>query len=190
MLVLVIGATGPTGRQVLARAAARGIPVRSFARHPEALAGVAGAGQVVQGDVTDPASIERALDGVDVIVSVLGSMPGSGPQTLLSSGTQNLIDAADAHGVRRFVVVTGMGAGDSRGHGGFFYDRLLLPLLLNRVYADKDRQEAAVRASGLDWTIVRPGFLTNGPHTGTYQVIGALGAGVRLRRISRADVAD
>lgn len=190
MKVLLIGATGPTGRQVLARAAARGIALRSLARNPEALADVGDAGEVVRGDVTDRASIESALIGVDAIVSVLGSKPGSGPHDLLTRGTQNIIDAAIAQGVRRLVVVTGMGAGDSRGHGGFFCDRVLLPLLLKDVYADKDRQEEAVRASHLDWTIVRPGFLTNGVHTGVYRAIGDLAEGTRLRKISRADVAD
>lgn len=54
----------------------------------------------------------------------------------------------------------GIGAGDSKGHGGFFYDRIFYPLLLKAVYSDKDRQESLIRASNADWTIVRPGFLT------------------------------
>jgi putative NADH-flavin reductase len=92
------------------------------------------------------------------------------------------------HGVRRLICVTGIGAGDSKGHGGFLYDRLVNPLLLKTIYEDKDRQEALIKASQADWTIVRPGFLTNGPLTGKYRVITDL-TGITAGRISRADVA-
>jgi len=86
------------------------------------------------------------------------------------------------------MAITGVGAGDSRGHGGFFYDRLVLPLLLRKLYEDKDRLERMLVASEANWTIVRPGFLTNGSGTGEYRVLTEL-EGVRLGRISRADVA-
>jgi uncharacterized protein YbjT (DUF2867 family) len=91
--------------------------------------------------------------------------------------------------VHRLVCVTGIGAGDSRGHGGGLYDRIVLPLLLNSIYADKDRQEALVRASNVRWTLVRPGFLTNWPGTRRYRVSADL-TGVTARKISRADVAS
>ena len=71
-----------------------------------------------------------------------------------------------AAGVKRLIAVTGLGAGDSRGHGGFLYDAVAFPLLLKRVYDDKDVQEWIIKSSGLDWTIVRPGLLTNSPATG------------------------
>lgn len=72
------------------------------------------------------------------------------PVILLWEGARNLIEAMSQAGLRRFVCVTGLGAGDSRGHGGFLYDRIIRPLILGQVYRDKDRQEAVVRASGLD----------------------------------------
>jgi hypothetical protein len=91
-------------------------------------------------------------------------------------------------GVRRLVCITGLGAGDSRGHGGLVFDRLILPLLLRNVYADKDRQEAIVRRSNLDWTLVRPMVLTNKPATG--QVRAQVDrAEVHGGTIPRADVA-
>jgi NAD(P)H-binding len=71
----------------------------------------------------------------------------------------------------RLVAVTGLGAGDSRGHGGLLYDGVVLPLLLKRVYDDKDVQEWIIRSSGLDWTIVRPSLLTSGPAAGRYRVL-------------------
>ncbi len=66
-----------------------------------------------------------------------------------------------AKGTKRLIAVTGFGAGDSRGHGGILYDAVLFPLVLKRVYDDKDIAEQIIKASGLDWTIVRPGALTN-----------------------------
>jgi uncharacterized protein YbjT (DUF2867 family) len=94
-----------------------------------------------------------------------------------------------AAGVKRLIAVTGLGAGDSRGHGGFVYDAVIFPWLLKRVYDDKDVQEWIIRSSGLDWTIVRPGLLTNRPATGRYRILKAA-HDWRFGLISRADVAD
>lgn len=182
---LLIGATGPTGRAVLDQAARMGLDVRALARNPDALTGVA---DVSRGDVLDPVSLAAAMRGVDCVISVLGTKLTLKPVTLLSTGTRHLVAAMRAAGVARLICVTGMGAGDSRGHGGFVYDRLILPLLLGRIYADKDRQEEIVRASGLDWTLVRPAFLTDGPATGAYRVITRF-TDERMTKISRADVA-
>ncbi len=91
--------------------------------------------------------------------------------------------------VKRLIAVTGLGAGDSRGHGGLLYDAVIFPLVLKRVYADKDVQEWIIRSSGLDWTIVRPGLLTNRPATGRYRVLTAT-KDWRFGAISRTDVAD
>ena len=94
----------------------------------------------------------------------------------------------NAAGVKRLITVTGIGAGDSRGHGGLLYDAILFPLLLRRVYDDKDVQEWIVRSSGLDSTIVRPGLL-NGFATGRYRVLAA-SRDWRFGVVSRADVAN
>jgi uncharacterized protein YbjT (DUF2867 family) len=91
--------------------------------------------------------------------------------TLFSKATRILIDTMRAAGVRRLVAVTGMGAGDSRGHGGFLYEVLVFPLVLKRIYDDKDVQEQMIRASGLEWTIARPGLLTGGAATGRMRVL-------------------
>lgn len=182
---LLIGATGPTGRAVLDEAAHAGLDLRALARDPTALPGAA---DVARGDVLDPASLAMAMRGVDCVISVLGTKLTLKPVTLLSTGTRNIVAAMRDASVARLICVTGMGAGDSRGHGGFVYDRLILPLLLGRIYADKDRQEDIVRTSGLDWTLVRPAFLTNGPATRAYRVIARF-TDERMTKISRADVA-
>ena len=86
--------------------------------------------------------------------------------TLFSEGTKRTIAAMNGAGVSRLAVITGVGAGESRGHGGRLYEWIGLPFVIGAIYADKDRQEALVKASDLDWTIVRPTLLTNGPRTG------------------------
>ena len=90
--------------------------------------------------------------------------------------------------MKRLIAVTGLGAGDSRGHGGLLYEQLSFPCL-KRVYDDKDVQEWIIRSSGLDWTIVRPGLLTDRPATGRYRVLTAP-KDWRFGVISRADVAN
>ena len=110
--------------------------------------------------------------------------------TLFSQSTRILVDAMKAAGVKRLIAVTGLGAGDSRGHGGLLYDLVVFPLLLKRVYDDKDVQEWIIKSSGLDrWTIVRPGLLTNRPATGRYRVLTA-SKDWQFGIISRADVAN
>lgn len=177
MRVLVVGATGGTGRAITARALAEGHTVTAFARRAP-----------VPRDVLDPAAVDNAVLGQDAVICVLGTRPTRRPVSVFSQGTANLISAMQAHGVRRFICITGLGCGNSRGHGGFLYDRLALPFVLRTIYEDKERQEAIVRTSGLDWVIVRPAFLTNGPQSGNFLALNELD-GVRAGRISRADVA-
>jgi NAD(P)H-binding len=94
-----------------------------------------------------------------------------------------------AQGPRRLVAVTGLGAGDSRGRLGFFFDWVAFPLVLKRIYDDKDVQEQMIKASGLDWTIVRPGLLKNGPATGRVRALTDPGDW-RAGFVRRADVAQ
>ncbi len=188
---LLIGATGPTGQAFLRSAAQAGLPVRALARHPDRLNDTQRHGaEVVQGDVLDPASLSHALVGITTVVSLLGTPLSLQPVTLLSTGTRHLVNAMQTKGTPRLLCVTGMGAGDSRGHGGWLYDRVLLPLLLGRIYADKDRQEAVVRASALDWVLVRPARLTDTPAQGRYRRITHWSGAARMTRIARADVAN
>ena len=135
----------------------------------------------------------RSLQDTDVVIQTLGV--DISPRaifertTLFSESTRILVDAIKAAGLKRLIAVTGLGAGDSRGRGGLLYDAIAFPLLLKRVYDDKDVQEWIIRSSGLDWTIVRPGLLANGPATGNYRVLTEQ-KDWRFGVISRADVAD
>ena len=147
----------------------------------------------VSGDALDTDTIWNALKDVNMVVQTLGVdiSPRAifEPTTLFSQSTRLLVGAMKAAGVKRLIAVTGLGAGDSRGHGGFLYDTVAFPLLLKRVYDDKDVQELLIRSSELDWIILRPGLLTNSPATGQYRVLTASNEW-RFGTISRADVAD
>ena len=94
----------------------------------------------------------------------------------------------ESHGVHRLVCITGIGAGDSKGHGGFFYDKIIFPWFTKKTYEDKDRQEAVIRESSLDWIIVRPASFNDGPKRGHLRAETDLN-GVTIRSISRADAA-
>jgi uncharacterized protein YbjT (DUF2867 family) len=188
MKILVIGATGGTGQAIVRTARAQGHSVVALVRSRQKAALLEGA-VLVDGDARDEAAHFAALDGCDAVISTLGT--GIGPVkeiTLLSQSTAALIAAMKRRGVPRLVCITGMGAGDSKGHGGFVYDWLIQPILLRKVYEDKDRQEALVRASGLDWVIVRPTVLDDKPEPQTVRALTDL-AGFHGGTISRQSVA-
>ncbi len=191
MKLLIIGATGLTGRQLVDQALAQGHNVTALVRDP-AKASFAPAVTKAVGDVLDAASLAKAVVGQEAVLCSLGS-GATGPfkeMTLLSEGTRHLIAAMQGAGTRRLVCITGIGAGDSKGHGPWYYNWLFQPLVLRGVYHDKDRQEALVRGSGLDWTLVRPGILTNGAAKGLTAVRAVTDLdGFRAGSVSRADVA-
>ncbi len=108
--------------------------------------------------------------------------------SVTSTATRALVSAMKLEQVSRLVCITGIGAGDSAGHGGFLFDNLIFPLLLRKVYADKNRQEAIIRDSGLDWVLVRPSILNNKPSRNTIRALTDL-SGFQGGTISREDVA-
>lgn len=189
MKLLIIGASRGIGLELLQQALSAGHVVTALVRNPQSLAITNENLKAVKGDILDKSSIEGALTGQDAVCVTIGVKVTRKPISIFSKGTQAVVEAMKNSACRRLICVTGLGAGDSRGHGGFLYDKIIYPLLLKSIYADKDRQERVVRESGLDWVIVRPGVLTNGPRTGEYRVLTEL-KGVHGGKISRADVAD
>jgi putative NADH-flavin reductase len=189
MRILVIGATGGTGRKVVRQALDRGLQVNALARSAVAAAPLLAGADIIEGDARDGEAVAKALAGCDGVISALGTkLALFRKETLLSTTTRILINEMQKQGITRLVCVTGIGAGDSRGHGGFLYDRIVQPLLLRSTYHDKDRQEDEIRKSGLDWTIVRPTILTNGPATKTIHALTDL-TDFHGGSIARADVA-
>lgn len=189
MNLLIFGSTGGTGRQLVEQALTQGHTVTAFARNPAKLALRHPNLRVVPGDVLHLAAVEQAMFGQDAVLSALGA-PAAQKDDVRSAGTRHIIRAMTQAGVRRFICLTTLGMGDSRPALPFVYKYLLVPLFLRQAFADSEVQEAAIRQSPLDWTIARPGTLTNGPRTGTYRHgFPATERGLKIR-ISRADVAD
>jgi uncharacterized protein YbjT (DUF2867 family) len=191
--VLIIGASHGIGLETARAALRAGHSVHALARSAASIPIQDVNLDKVAGNALDRDTIQNALQDVDVVIQTLGVdvsprviFQGT---TLFSESTRILVDAMKAAGVKRLIAVTGLGAGDSRGHGGLLYDAVVFPLLLKRVYDDKDVQEWIIRSSGLDWTIVRPGLLTDRPASGRYRVLTA-SKDWRFGVISRADVAD
>ena len=191
MKLLIIGATGATGREIVSQALTQGHAVTALVR-TSAKASFAGSVEKKVGDVLEPDTLEKALTGQEAVICSLGSA-ATGPfkeMTMLSQGTHNLVAAMKSQRVNRLMCITGTGAGDSKGHGPWYYNWLIQPLMLRGVYKDKTRQEEIVRSSGLVWTLVRPAILGNGAPKGLAAVHAFTQlAGIHVSKIRRADVA-
>lgn len=188
--VLVIGPTGGTGQQLVRQALERGYTVTALVRNPAKLQLTHPQLTVVKGDVLYYASVAAAMQGQDAVLSALGHRRLWVPSNVQSEGTHNVLRAMAEHGVRRFIAETALGLGSSAGRMGLFGTLLFLPIALPIYFWDKSRQERIISESDADWTIVRPGILTNGPKRGTYQHGENVGSYLLPGRISRADVAD
>ena len=188
--VLIVGATGGTGRLLVAQALERGYTVTALVRRRSKLALTHPQLRLVEGDVLDPVSLEEAVRGQAAVVSALGHKRFFRPTRILSEGTRNLLRAMESHGVRRFVCMTSLGIGDSAGRMGVYYTFFTIPLILPFYFWDKTRQERIIAASRAEWTIVRPGLLTNGARRAKYRHGTRVGNFLWTVRISRADVAD
>jgi putative NADH-flavin reductase len=189
MRILVVGATGGTGLEIVREALVRGHEVTAFVRRPGRLDVDHERVRESVGDVRDGSSVRAAVAGQEAVLSALGHKRWFYPNDILSGGTRTIVEAMRAEGVRRLICETSLGVGDSFGKLGLYYTLFTIPFVLPFYYWDKGRQERVIRASGLDWTIVRPAVLTNGPARGRYRHGPEVGSYVLTRRVSRADVA-
>lgn len=167
----LFGATGRTGRHVLAQALEVGHSVRALARRPEALDAHERL-TVVAGDVRDRDAVRETVRGSDAVVSVFGQVKGS-PPSLQTEGTQAIVDAMAEQGIRRIMSLSGGGLPAEEHDQPKVPDRIirwLLRRLSPAVLDDAIGHLAVLRASGLDWTVVRGPRLTDAPATGSYRV--------------------
>jgi uncharacterized protein YbjT (DUF2867 family) len=188
--VLLAGATGGTGRRALECLSRTPSRVRALTRSAENRERLRrrGADEVVTGDLLDPNDAARVTEGVDAVVTCVGSTPqealtGDEDHLVDGRGNTQLLDAAVAAGASRFVMESSLGVGDDRGSWMARTFRLAIPTVLRA----KDRAESAIRDSGLAYTILRPGVLTGGSASDDVQVAEA-GTGL-WGAVSRADVA-
>lgn len=187
MLILVIGATGPTGREVTARAIEDGHDVRILVRNPERVSMWSPRLEVVQGDVREWKSVAQAMRDVHAVLSALGTGSDRRPTTLISEGTAAILWAMAEANVGRLVCVTSGGTIDDPDEPFLF--RKIGRRWLRHIFADQRKAEERIRASDSEWTIVRPPRLLDGPARGRYELASEKAAGEKYE-ITRADLAD
>ena len=190
MRILIIGATGGTGRELVQQALQQGYQVTAFVRDPARLGMEHANLRTVQGDVLDYVSVESAMQGQNAVLSALGHKRFFYPNRIQSDGMRHILRAMKTCHVPRLVCETALGIGNSVGRLGLPHTFLILPLLLVFYMWDKLRQEELIRASDCDWVIVRPGVLTSGAARGQYRHGPEVGSYLWPVKISRADVAD
>lgn len=190
MRILIVGASKGIGLETVRQALASGHEVRALARSAEDISVTDPKLAKIRGDALNKEDVEAALTGVDAVVLTLGIGLSElfKPVNLFSTATRVLIDAMKAQGVNRLVCVTGFGAGDSQASISPL-QRIPFNIVFGRAYADKSRQEKLIKESSLDWTIVRPGVLMNGPKTGRYKILRK-SSEWRNGIVSRSNVAD
>ena len=187
MKLAIFGATGKTGAEVVKQALEKGHIITAFVRNPDRMINKDEKINLITGDVFDPASVAQAVKGQDAVICVLGAGSDLKKTTVRTTGTINIIAGMKEHNVKRLIVVTAMGVGDSWDTLSWV-NKLFFATLLKSSRDDHETQEAAVMESKLDWTIIRPSGLQDAPKSGVYEY----GENVQALKstIARADVAD
>lgn len=185
MKLAVFGATGGTGQEIVTQALAAGHEVTVLVRDSSRLNVTHDKLYLVIGDVLNPEKVEETLAGAEAVCCSLGNTANN-PDFVVSDGTHNIIEGMKKQEIKRLLVVSAIGVGDSRDRVSRSF-KVLMKTVLRKAYEDKEKQEQIVRESGLDWVIIRPGGLTNGPATGEYEF--GLDPSIGGGQVTRADVA-
>lgn len=189
MKLTVFGSTGGLGRELVTQALEQGHDVTAFTRSPEKLDPLREGLRLIEGDVLEPNSVERAIQGQDAVLCALGASVMD-KKKLRANGTANIIGAMNKTGVKRLVCVSALGVGESSALLPFHYKYLIIPLVMRHLYADHELQERRIKTSQLDWVIVRPGSYTNGERTGSYRHGFTVADSPTRVKVARADVAE
>lgn len=189
MKISIIGATGGTGKELVRQALDRGHEVRALVRNPGKLDIRHERLTLLKGDVANHEALKLSMKEVDAVFCALGA-PAKEKQLVRAEGTAQIIRCMEASGLKRLVCMTVLGNGESRGNLNFLLKYLVVPFYLKNAFRDHAAQEERIKESSLDWTIVRPPSLTNGPLTDDYRHgFDASAKGLKLK-VSRADVAQ
>jgi len=186
MKLVVFGATGKTGQEIVKQSLAQGYEVTAFVRDPSKMTLEHGGLKITTGDIFDLTAVTQAINGQDAVICALGTNELRKKTTIRSEGTANIIKAMEENHVKRLLVITAMGVAESWSTLSFV-NKLFFATLLRSSRLDHEKQEVVVKESDLDWTIIRPSGLTDDPLTENYFI----GENIRTKnsRISRADVA-
>jgi putative NADH-flavin reductase len=190
MNITIIGATRGIGKETMMQALEKEHNVTLLVRDSSRIKIASNILEIIVGDFNNYDSVKKSIAKADVIIVSVGMMPTRKSVSLFSKGTENIIKVLkETNRTPLLIVVTGIGAGDSEGHGSFVYNKISKPLFLKTIYDDKNKQEEMLKKEYRNWIIIRPGFLTNGAKTTHYKIYTNL-EGVKAKKISRADVAD
>ena len=188
MRLLVFGASGKTGHELVREAIERGHTVTAFIRTPEKLKITGSSVRILRGNVADSAAVADAIPGHDAVVSALGVSKPLTHDADVIAGIQNIVSAMEEHGVRRLIYLCFIGVRDSRAAVGFVL-RYIATIPLRHEIADHEVKESLIKSSRLDWTIVRPPKLTNGPATSRYRSGDNITTWKPVPLLSRSDLA-
>ena len=185
MKLVVFGATGKTGQEIVKQSLAQGYEVTAFVRDSSTITLEHGDLNIMTGDIYEFTMVKQAIQGQDAVICSLGTSE-LGKTTVRSEGTANIIRAMKENHVKRLVVISAMGVAESWSTLSFV-NKLFFATLLRNAREDHEKQEVIVKESNLDWTIIRPSGLTDTPLTESYD----LGENIlaKTSQISRADVA-
>ncbi|MGH1345370.1 MAG: NAD(P)-dependent oxidoreductase [Nannocystales bacterium] len=184
----LLGATRGIGRSLLEQALERGYQVRALVRRGSSLDVQHPNLTIVRGDATEPEDVAELLAGTDAVLSALGA-PARNKDKIRTRAAHATVDAMRKTGVRRLVAVSVYGIAETREHVPLFTRAIIFPFFLRHVIADHETQEQTIMTSDVDWTLIRPPYLTDDPVSGTYESgFGDQTSGLTWK-ISRADVA-
>jgi putative NADH-flavin reductase len=189
MKLAIIGGTGKTGKELLKQGLEAGHAITALVRNSKKVKIVHPNLTILQGNVLNPKDLENIFKGKDAVLSALGHKRFLGPSHILSRGTENIMHAMKTASVSRFICITSMGINDNRYKLGLYYTLFVIPFIIFFYFRDKAKQERLIMESDLNYTIVRPGQLTNGRKRLRYRPGANLGSYIWTKMISRADVA-
>ena len=188
MQLLVLGASGKTGKELTQQGFIRGHKITAFVRDPSTVERHAGL-RVVMGDVTDARAVHQAMAGQDAVLCALGQSSPFKRDPRLTTGMRYVVEAMEHNKVRRIIYLSFAGVRSSRQRAGWMLKWLMVPAL-HAIVADHEARENVIKQSGVDWTMVRAVHLTSGPHTGNYRYGEEVQPLPTFPHISRADMAE
>lgn len=189
MNLLIFGASGRTGQELVKQALRNGDQVTAFVRDPSKLTLRHDNLKIFQGDVVKYQLVENAVKGQDAVLSALGASSPFKYDPSVVEGMGNIIQAMQSHEIARLIYMSFVGVKPTRHTAGFII-KYIAPKLLSTEIAGHEVREEMIKESHLQWTIVRAPTLTNGKHTGQFRSGEEVSSGGIAVTISRADVAD
>ncbi len=190
MNVLIFGASGKTGHELVEQGLAQGHVLTAFVRNPAKLRIQHANLRVYRGDVADRMAVEGAIQGQDAVTSALGAASLLSRDPALIVGMHNILTAMEQGSVRRFIYLSADTVHAVRDQLSPVRRYIIVPLILGNTSVDHDVNESMIQQSHLDWVIVRPPMLTNGTRTSVYRSGAHLEARSVIPKISRADLAE